>query len=389
MLLGGMRKLRILCTREIQKSIKDSVHRLLKDQVTELGMDGFYDVLATEIRGRNGTEFLFAGLSDQTATSIKSFEGVDIVWVEEAQTVSKNSWNILIPTIRADGSEVWISFNPELETDETYDRFVTNAPEDSVVVSMNYHDNPWFPEVLEIERQDAQRKMPKEDYENIWEGKCRSAVSGAIYATEVARAVEEGRIRNVPHDPMFPVHCIWDLGWNDAMTIIMVQRIASELRIIDYMEDSHRTLDWYVARLKEKPYQFGDDWLPHDGEHRDFKTGKSAKEVLEALGRKVKITPNVGVEDGIRTTRLTFGRMYFDKDKTARLVECLKRYRRSINKQTLEAGAPLHDEFSHGADAFRYLSLDADQLTSSSASHPLIYDPRFQQGRPPASRAGY
>ena len=194
LILGAQSKLRILCTREVQRSIKDSVHKLLSDQIQGLGLGHFYDVQAAVIRGANGTEFLFAGLSDMTAESVKSFEGVDIVWCEEAQAISKRSWDILIPTIRKEGSEIWISLNPELDTDETYTRFIASPPPDAVVIQINYPDNPWFPKVLEQERLHAKATMPKADYENIWEGKCRPAVSGAIYAEEVADMVAGGRI---------------------------------------------------------------------------------------------------------------------------------------------------------------------------------------------------
>ena len=146
LLIQASRKpLRILCTREVQKSIRDSVHKLLSDQIQALGLGTFYDVQQAVIRGENGSEFIFAGLSDQTAESVKSFEGVDIAWVEEAQAVSDRSWGILIPTIRKDGSEIWVSFNPELDTDPTWLRFVENPPPDAVSVPVNYHDNPWFP----------------------------------------------------------------------------------------------------------------------------------------------------------------------------------------------------------------------------------------------------
>jgi phage terminase large subunit len=238
----------VLCTREIQNSIKDSVHKLLSDQVEQLRLGGFYEVLKHEIRGANGSEFIFSGLADQTAESIKSFEGVDIAWVEEAQGVSKRSWQILIPTIRADNSEIWVSFNPELDSDETYQRFVVNPPRDAVVVRMNYSDNPWFPAVLERERLEALRRESKEDYENIWEGKCKSSVAGALYANEMREATESGRIRPVPYDPRFPVHTIWDLGWNDAMAVIFVQKVApSVLNIINYMEDSFKKYSEYES----------------------------------------------------------------------------------------------------------------------------------------------
>lgn len=362
LMLGVEYRLRILCAREVQKSIKDSVHKLLKDQIQELQLGHEYQVLDNEIRGRNGTEFLFTGLADHTAESIKSFEGCDIAWLEEARAVTKNSWDILIPTIRKDDSEIWISFNPELDTDETYVRFVLNPPPNTHVEFMNYMDNPWFPKVLEDERQHCQIVDP-DSYATIWEGKCRAAVVGAIYSKQVELAVKEQRICRLPYNPALKVHTIWDLGWNDSMFISLVQRNRSEIAVIETIEDSHRTMDDYVAELQKKNLNWGYDWLPHDGYHRDFKTGKSAEDLLKAFGRKVKPIPNIGLEDGIKIARNAFGQMVFDKDRSARLVECLKRYKRHIPKHG-EPSAPVHDQYSHGADNYRYISLVADQLTN-------------------------
>lgn len=377
LILSRQKRLRILCTREVQKSIKDSVHALLSDQIQSLGFGADFQILETEIRcTRTGSVFLFAGLSQHTVESIKSFEGCDIVWVEEAQTVSGKSWDVLIPTIRKPGSEIWITLNPQLETDETFKRFIANPPPDSVVVEMNYNDNPWFPAVLETERLHAQKTMKAEKYRHIWEGKCMPAVDGAIYFDEVAKAEEEGRITRVAPDKLLKVHAIFDLGWNDAMTVIMVQRSASELRIIDYIEDSHKKLSDYSDMLKAKPYNWGQVWLPHDGFSKDFKTGKSAEEMMRALGWNVARTPNMDIEGGIKAAREVFERVWFDVEKTKRLVECLKRYRRNIGQKTGEAGAPLHDEFSHGADAFRYMALCADQLknTDSTKKRRVVHE---------------
>lgn len=376
LILGVQNVERVLCTREIQKSIKQSVHQLIRDQIQTLGLSHFYEVLETEIRGKNGTRFYFAGLSDQTADSIKSFEGCTKVWVEEGQNTSKRSWDILIPTIRADKSEIWCTYNPELDTDPTHVRFVMQPPDDCVSVIMNWRDNPWFPEVLEKERQDSLKRDP-EGYKNIWEGDCKPAVSGAIYYNEVATAESDQRIRDVPYDPLLKVHAIWDLGWNDSMSIILAQRVASELRIIEYIEDSHRTLDSYVMELKNKNLNLGISYLPHDGFSKDFKTGKSAEEIVKALGLTVERIPMMDIEGGIKAARMAFNRMYFDKTKTARLIECLKRYRRQINKSTNEAGSPLHDEYSHGADAFRYLALVVDGMTNDSGTiAPIKYRTR-------------
>lgn len=364
LILGAQKKLRILCTREVQKSIKDSVHKLLQDQIQALGLGQFYEVQQAVVKGANGTEILFAGLSDMTAESIKSLEGVDIVWCEEAQAISKRSWDILIPTIRKDGSEIWISMNPELDTDETWVRFVASPPPDAVLMDVNYCDNPWFPEVLEKERQHALATMPKADYENIWEGKCRPAVSGAIYAEEVAQMQVERRFCDVAYDPALKVHVIWDLGWNDSMSLILVQKHLSTLRVIEYLEDSHKTLDWWSAELKKKNLNWGSLYLPHDGAHGDFKTGKSSQTIMQEQGWKVEITPNQPVETGVRGARMVMGQTYIDKNKAARLVECLKRYRRAVGNTTGEPGKPVHDEWSHGADAFRYLGVVAPSLTN-------------------------
>jgi len=368
---GVERPLRILCTREVQKSIRDSVHALLSDQIQALGLGDHYRVLDTEIRGVNGTEFLFAGLGNQTIESIKSFEGVDIAWAEESASIKKRSWDILIPTIRKPGSQIWVTFNPNLDTDDTWRRFVINPPPNAKVVKVGWQDNPWFPTVLEVEREHMRATDPA-TYENVWEGECRSSVDGAIYANEIAKMHVEKRFRPVPYDPMLKVHTVWDLGWNDQMSILLVQRAASELRVLEYIEDSHRTLDDYVAELRDKRLNWGHDWLPHDGQARDYKSGKSAEEILKALGRSPRITPNIGVEPGIKAARLMFPRCYFDETKTGRLVDCLKRYRRAINAATNEPGAPLHDEYSHGADAFRYLAVVADQLANDDV---VISDP--------------
>lgn len=361
---GVARPLRILCTREVQKSIRDSVHKLLSDQIKAMGYGGFYQILDTEIRGSNGTLFIFAGLAQHTIESIKSYEGVDIVWVEEAQVVTKRSWEVLIPTIRKPSSEIWISYNPELDTDETHVRFAVNPPPNCISVLVNYSDNPWFPEVLESERIHCQLTNPK-DYDNIWEGKCKKAVAGAIYADEVAYAIDNGQICNVPYDPMLKVHVVFDLGWNDAMAISLVQKVRSEIRIIEYIEDSHKTLDHYSAELKKKNYNWGKVFLPHDGYSRDFKSGKSSYDILKAHGWEVPAREEINemsVEEGIRAVRLIFRQIYFDKDKTDKLIQCCKRYRRSINQQTQEAGAPFHDEWSHGADNLRYVAVNAELM---------------------------
>lgn len=373
---------RILCTREVQKSIKQSVHQLLSDQIVELGLSSFYEVLENEIRGRNGTKFLFAGLSDLTADSIKSFEGCTRVWNEEGQTTTARSWGILTPTIRAPGSEIWTTYNPELESDETHQRATVKQFPDTVVIEMNYTENPWFPPILEQERLHAKATMKSEEYEHVWGGKCRPAVEGAIYFDQMSQAGP--RIGLIPHDPLLKVHAVWDLGFNDSMSIILVQRMSSEIRLIHYIEGTQRTLADYSAELKAlrldgQPLNWGKHFLPHDGFAKRHQTGKTDASVLSGLGWTVEKTPQTDVEAGIKRARELFSRCYFNKERTDRLIECLKRYRRHISSTTNEPGGPVHDEFSHGADAFRYMALCADSMSNDNADwdKPLKLETRY------------
>ena len=374
----AQKQTRVLCTREIQKSIQQSVHQLLVDQIEALGLQPHFDVLQTEIRCKNGSAIYFSGLSDVTATALKSFEGVDIAWCEEAQAISAKSWKTLIPTIRKEGSEIWVTYNPELESDPTHEMFVLNPPPDCVSVLMNYSDNPYFPAVLESERSHAEKTMRPEDYRHTWEGECKPAVEGAIYFDAMSASITAGRIREVPHDASLKTHVVFDLGMADSMTLILVQKVASEIRIIHYIEGTQRILADYSAELKslrldDQPMNWGTLYLPHDGFHVKHQTGKDDAQILGGMGWTVQPVPNVAVNSGIDRAREVFPRVYFNKDRTTRLVECLKRYRWNISAKTGEAIRPLHDEFSHGADAFRYLALVSDQLSNDEWGAKLSY----------------
>mgnify|MGYP002783818172 CR=1 FL=1 len=170
-LLSTQRTIRVLCCREVQKSIRESVHTLLTTQIEELGLDADFDAFERVIRNRHtGSEFLFEGLKGNVK-KIKSMEGIDIAWVEEADTVSNASWQVLIPTIRKPGSEIWVTFNPDEETDPTYVRFVKSPPPNAVVVEVNWRDNPWFPQELR-EEMEYLRAVDYEAYLHVWEGQC-------------------------------------------------------------------------------------------------------------------------------------------------------------------------------------------------------------------------
>jgi len=354
---GAKDPMRILCAREFQTSIKDSVHKLLCDQIEALGLLGFYEITQNSIRGKNGTEFAFVGLRNNVA-NIKSYEGVDVVWVEEAQTTSRLSWNILIPTIRKQGSEIWISFNPELETDETYQRFVLKPPADCIQIKINWSDNPWFPETLMLEK-DALKERDLEAYNQVWEGLCRQSVDGAIFAKELQQAELDGRLTKVPYDATKPVHAVFDLGWADSTAIWFLQFVGMETRLIRYIEDSQKTISHYLATMQTFGYVYDKVWLPHDAENKTLAAaGRSIDDIVRAAGYKTQILPRVPILDSINAARTIFPSCYFDRDNAAEGINCLRHYRYEVDPVSGQfSRTPLHDHYSHGADAFRYIAL--------------------------------
>lgn len=362
LILGAQKPTRILCARETQKSIADSVHTLLKDQIANLGLQAFYRITNSAITGVNGTNFAFIGIK-QNVGNMKSFEGCDICWVEEAQTVSKNSWEVLIPTIRKEGSEIWVSFNPELATDETFRRFVASPPRSESnpdfarVVKVNWQDNPWFPEVLRQEKDNLKAKDP-DAYEHVWEGNCKQVVEGAIYKQELLAVEREQRATRVPWEPLKPVDVYWDLGYGDSTSIWFAQAVGFEYRLIDYISASQQALAYYLKEIDNRPYPINTYFLPHDAQAHELGSGKSIEEQLRASGKRVKIVKKLSIVDGIQAARAVFPKCYFDAEKCADGLQALRHYRyeydeglRSFKKE------PLHDWASHPADAFRYFAV--------------------------------
>jgi phage terminase large subunit len=357
LIIGARKPTRILCAREFQTSIRDSVHKLLSDQIIAMGLIDFYEITQNAIRGKNGTEFSFVGLKNNVS-NIKSYEGCDIVWVEEAQTTSKLSWNVLIPTIRKEGSEIWISFNPELESDETYQRFIVNTPENSIVQRINWSDNPWFPETLRLEK-DALFVRDREAYNTVWEGVCRQTVDGAIFAKEMMQAEFEQRITRVPYDPVKPVLAVFDIGWADATAVWFVQFIGMETRLIRYYETTQTTISQILAKMQTFGYVYDTLYLPHDARNKTLAAnGRSIEEIVRAAGYNVRIIDRTPTVDSINAARTIFPKCYFDRENTHEGLQCLRHYRYDVNPDTGNfSQKPLHDNYSHGADAFKYLSL--------------------------------
>lgn len=355
--LGFQKPLRVLCCREVQRSIKDSVHRLLSDQIKRAGLTAYYQILETEIRGTNGTVFMFRGLKGETMDSIKSVEGVDICWIEEAQSISQRSIDILIPTIRKDGSEFWFSMNPELETDPIYRDYIANERDDTLRVQVGIEDNPWAPPVLLLERDRAYREDP-EKAAWVWGGACRPVVEGAIYAREVLALNQAGRVCHIAYEEASDTFVSFDLGIGDHTSVIVGQRIGQERRIIHAYENFSVPLSHYITHLKDLPYRIDNIILPHDGANRSLLTGKSPEDMLKGAFPQASVTvmDRLPVEHGINNAREHFAAVWIDKG-CAILLEALKKYKRRKNNETGMFEDPLHDTFSDMADSFRYWML--------------------------------
>ena len=222
-------KLRIMCGREIQKSIKDSVYRLLCDQIENLGLSPWFDTPQSEIKSSKGSEIIFVGLQELIVRNVKSIEGVDILWVEEAENVSDFSWQTIIPTIRKGNAELWISFNPDLETDPTYQRFVVNPPPRARVTDgpLTWKDNPWASEVLRDDRDYLYRVDP-EAAAHVWGGLCRTNSDAQVLHHKCS--VESFEPREGWDGPYFGA----DWGFSQDPTALVRMWIDNRNLMIDY-----------------------------------------------------------------------------------------------------------------------------------------------------------
>jgi phage terminase large subunit len=363
LIMGSKSPMRIICAREIQKSISDSVHALLADLVRSHNLETFYEVQRDVIKGRNGTEFKFRGLKHNT-TDLKSLEGADICWIEEAQNVSHNSWEILIPTIRKTGSEIWVSFNPKNVTDPTYQRFVTYKGDDVIAVPVSWRDNPFFPDVLEKERRKLEIEDP-EAYAHIWEGMPDTRRSGAVYAKQIAKAREEGRVTLVPYDPSSEVFTAWDLGFGDATSIWWLQFVGRELRWLEYYENAGEQLDHYVQVVKSRPYNYAKHghFLPHDGGHGNIR-GESVSRQLLSMGLSNTVLQRESdINPGIETLRQTLAFSVFDEKKCRDGIHALENYAYEWDEDRgVFKSKPTHNWTSHAADSARYAAIAAGSL---------------------------
>lgn len=364
--MGHLKKLRILCAREHQNSIRDSVHQLLSDRIAALNLGDAYTIGQNKISGkRTGTTFTFTGLRINPS-DLKSLEGTDICWIEEGRNVSKHSLDILTPTIRRPGSEIWITFNPELETDEVYQRYVVHEPDNCITRHVSYLDNPYFTKELDEERLACMKRDP-DGYLTIWMGRCRVALEGAVYGQELRDLTLRGGVLRVPYDRTKPVHTAWDLGWADMTSIILFQQVGYEYRILGYIEDRHHDMAWYVEQLKSLPYIYGHHYMPHDADNHTVMSSTSPREMIEDMfsTHDVHIIPKTDDSEQHSAVRWMLPNCVFDEKNTMLLRNRLASYHYGVRADGTTTKIPLHDISSHGCKAFAMMALGYSEGHSS------------------------
>ena len=393
-----------MCERELQNSITDSVYKLFVDMIDKYKLPGF-TITQTSIRHENGSEIFFKGLK-HNLTEIKSTEGVDIVWAEEAEKISSNSWEVLIPTIRKEGSEIWVSFNAKNPTDATYTRFVFNELTDAVVKKVSWRDNPYFPQVLEKERRTLEVN-DNEAYKHIWEGEFDTRYFGGVYSKQMSEAAAAGRICGDIYDPALPVYTAWDLGRRDATTIWWFQRTNNENRIIDYYENTLENMPHYCSQVtgyqqtikledlngitriisqprgsaldgleRRREYKYGGHYVPHDARNKLLQSGGlSIVELADAMGVRMSVVAASSQQNQIEAGRATIAESYFDRDRCAKGIDCLNQYQFEYDEERKTfKDKPDHNWASHGADGWEILSLVRKGVTvATDAEKPRFW----------------
>jgi phage terminase large subunit len=375
--------LRTVCIREVQKDLKESAKLLIEDKIRQFGLgeaDGF-KIFNDRIETPKDGLIIFKGMQDYNAESIKSLEHFKRAWIEEAQTLTARSLTMLRPTIRADGSEIWASWNPRRKSD-AIDKFLRgDPPRGAKVVSANWRDNPWFPTVLQNEREDDFEKRP-DTYEHVWEGGYVKALEGSYFGKLLAEARAQGRVGRVTADPLLPIRAYADIGGSgataDAFVFWIVQFVGQEIRVLDYYEAVGQVLAEHVNWLRSKGYQNAILRFPHDGIKENDFTGKRYEEHFKDAGFSVEpAVPNQGrgaASLRIEAVRRVMHKCWFNEETTEPGRDALGFYHERKDEGRDIGLGPDHDWSSHAADAFGLMAISyAEPSRMAAFNRKIVY----------------
>lgn len=369
----------ILCGRQFMNSLEDSSLEEIKAAIrSEPWLLAHFEIGEKYVRTKDGrVNYSFAGL-DRSIDSIKSKARILLAWVDEAETVTEVAWQTLIPTLREEDSELWVTWNPKRKGSATDKRFKASNDPRYKVVEMNWRDNPWFPDVLERVRVKDRAERP-DSYEHIWEGAYVTVVEGAYFAPHLTTAKQEGRIGRVARDPLMAIRVFCDLGGTgakaDAFSMWVAQFVGREIRVLDYYEAQGQPLSTHLGWLREKGWGPGkaDIWLPHDGDTQEMIVDSSFKKAFTAAGYTAEVIPNQGkgaAKGRIEAARRLFPRIWFNEVTTEGGRDALGWYHEKKDDERGIGLGPEHDWSSHGADAFGLMCIAYEEPQESK---PLNY----------------
>jgi phage terminase large subunit len=347
----------ILCGRQFMNSLADSSLEEIKAAIRETDwLRPHFDIGEKYVSTACGRiAYTFSGL-DRNIDSIKSKSRIRLAWVDEAEPVTEEAWVKLIPTLREEDSELWVTWNPESERSPTHKRFCQAEDPLMRIVEMNWRDNPWFPAILERKRQKDLRERP-EQYDHIWEGDFKTVTEGAYYAASLTLAKSESRIGFVARDPNLQVRTFWDLGRRDHTSIWIAQFVGQKINVIDYIEGSGQGPGFYFDMLRERGYRGCMVCLPHDGSRvgPENATGRSYEDQARDAGFEVEVILNQGPGAAmlrVDAGRRLFPRIWFNETPTKTGRDALGAYHERRDEVRGVGLGPEHDWASHGADAF-------------------------------------
>lgn len=383
------RSTRAVCIREVQKTLKESSKRLIEDKLKDFGLgeaDGF-KIFNEVIQTPGDGVITFQGMQDHNAESIKSLEGFNRAWVEEAQTLSGRSLSLLRPTIRAKDSELWFSWNPRRKNDPVDEMLRGQTlPTGAVVVRANWSDNPLLPVVLNQERLDCLQTQP-DQYEHIWEGGYATVNVGAYFAVQLSEARKQNRIGRVAADPLLTYKLFMDIGGtgakSDAFAIWAVQVVGREIRVLNYYESVGQPIQAHLEWMRNNGYtpERTTVWLPHDGAQNDKVFAVSYQSAFEANGYSVEVVPNQGkgaASQRIEAVRRWLPSCWFNEETCKPGIEALGWYHEKRDEARSVGLGPDHDWSSHGSDAFGLMAVVVEDIFDKPKQ--TEYTPRYSGG---------
>lgn len=365
----------ILCGRQFMNSLDDSSLEEIKAAIrSEPWLLEHFDIGEKYVRTKDGRiSYKFAGL-DRNIDSIKSKSRILLCWVDEAEPVTEEAWVKLIPTLREEDSELWVTWNRERKGSATNKRFGGPQSDPRVkIVEINWRDNPYFPSILERVRQKDKRERP-EQYDHIWEGGYKTAVEGAYYAAHLTTAKEEGRVGHVAADPLMTIRLYCDIGGtgkkSDAFAIWACQFVGREIRVLNYYEAVGQPIGHHLSWMRENKYTRGNSavFLPHDGDNNEKIIDWNYKAAFEDAGYEAEVIPNQGTGAAkyrVEAGRRLFPRIWFNEKTTEAGRLALGWYHEKRDEDREVGLGPEHDWASHGADAFGMMCIHYEEPQSS------------------------